>query len=168
MEINQDLREILNDLVKINNDRIEGYNRAIKESEPSDVDMKTLYKKMADQSQHYVAELSREVVKLGGDPTNGTTNAGKIYRAWMDVKSAVTGNDRHSILASNEFGEDVAQKAYKEALTSDEALSVDVRQLIANQQASLKESHDLIKKYRDMTDTTKDLNKPGSTLTSGL
>ncbi|MBE7169863.1 MAG: PA2169 family four-helix-bundle protein [Williamsia sp.] len=157
MELNENLREILNDLIKINNDRIEGYNRAIKESDANDVDLKTIYKRMADQSQQYVAELSREVVKLGGDPADGTTNSGKIYRAWMDVKAAFTGNDRHSILASNEYGEDVAQKAYKEALTSDEALSVEVRQLIANQQAALRESHDQIKKLRDMTDSSKNL-----------
>ena len=157
MELNENLREVLNDLIKINNDRVEGYNRAIKESDANDLDLKQLYKRMADQSLQYVAELSREVVKLGGDPEDGTTNAGKIYRAWMDVKAAFTGNDRHSILASNEYGEDVAQKAYKEALATDEALSVDVRQLIATQQAALKESHDLIKKYRDMTDSSKDV-----------
>ncbi len=157
MEINENLKEILNDLIKINNDRIEGYNKAIKESEANDLDLKAVYKRMADQSQQNVAELSREVVKLGGDPEDGTTNSGKIYRAWMDVKAAFTGSDRHSILASNEYGEDVAQKAYKEALTTDEPLSVEIRQLIATQQASLKESHDLIKKYRDTTASVKDL-----------
>ena len=157
MELNENLREVLNDLVKINNDRIEGYNRAIKESEAKDIDLIEIYKRMADQSQQYVAELSREVVKLGGDPTDGTTNAGKIYRAWMDVKAAFTGSDRHAILASNEYGEDVAQKAYKEALSTDEPLPVEIRQLIVQQQSSLKESHNLIKKYRDMTDTSKTL-----------
>lgn len=164
MELNENLREILNDLIKINNDRVEGYNRAIKESEASDVDLKTIYKGMADQSQQYVAQLSREVVKLGGDPADGTTNSGKIYRAWMDVKAAFTGNDRHSILASNEYGEDVAQKAYKEALTSDEELPADIRQLIVNQQSELKEAHDKIKKYRDMTDSSKNVTDTNSSL----
>ena len=36
---------------------------------------------------------------------------GKIYSAWMDVKSAFTCKNRVSILASCEFGEDQAQKA---------------------------------------------------------
>ena len=172
MESNENLKEVLNDLVKINNDRIEGYNRAIKESEATDIDLKEIYKKMADQSQQYVAELSREIVKLGGDPADGTTNSGKIYRAWMDVKAAFTGNDRHSILASNEYGEDVAQKAYKDALTTDEPLPVEIRQMIANQQSSLKESHDMIKKYRDMTGTANDIKSDikdeASSLKSGL
>jgi uncharacterized protein (TIGR02284 family) len=114
------------------------------------MDLKAIFNRMADESRQYIAELTQEVVKLGGKPETGTTNSGKIYRAWMDVKATFTGNDRKSILASCEFGEDAAQKAYDAALTTDEELPSDVRQLIANQKASLKTSHDVIKKYRDM------------------
>ena len=60
--------------------------------------------------------LATEVAALGDDIEKGTTNSGKIYRAWMDVKAAFTGHDRKAILASCEFGEDAAQAAYKTAL----------------------------------------------------
>ena len=150
MALNENTVEVLNDLIEINNDRIAGYNRAAKETESEDMDLKAIFNRMADESRQYIAELTQEVVKLGGKPETGTTNSGKIYRAWMDVKTTFTGNDRKSILASCEFGEDAAQKAYDAALTTDEELPSDVRQLIANQKASLKTSHDVIKKYRDM------------------
>jgi uncharacterized protein (TIGR02284 family) len=150
MAVNDNLIEVLNDLIQINNDRIEGYKRASNEAEEDDMDLKAIFNRMADESRGYVAELTQEVVKLGGEPTTSTTNSGKIYRAWMDVKATFTGNDRKAILASCEFGEDAAQKAYEAALSSDESLPLDVRQLIANQKASLKTSHDVIKKYRDM------------------
>jgi uncharacterized protein (TIGR02284 family) len=150
MATNDNLTEVLNDLIRINNDRIEGYKRAIKEADDSDVDLKAIFSRMEDESRQYLSELTREVVKLGGEPAEGTTASGKIYRAWMDVKATFTGSDRAAVLASCEFGEDAAQKAYQEALTTDEALTTEVRQLIANQQASLKVSHDTIKKYRDM------------------
>jgi uncharacterized protein (TIGR02284 family) len=150
MAFNDNTVEVLNDLIEINNDRIAGYHRAIKETEGEDMDLKAIFNRMADESRQYIAELTQEVVKLGGQPETGTTNSGKIYRAWMDVKATFTGNDRKSILASCEFGEDAAQKAYDAALTTDEELPSDVRQLIANQKASLKTSHDVIKKYRDM------------------
>src|SRR2546421_9780279 len=129
MEINENLTGVLNDLIRINNDRIEGYKRAAKEADDSDVDLKALFNRMADESRQYVAELTREVIKLGGEPATGTTASGKIYRAWMDVKATFTGKDREALLASCEFGEDAAQKAYQEALTSDETLSIDIRQL---------------------------------------
>jgi len=35
--------ELLNDLVQINNDRIVGYQKAIEESKPEDMDLKNLF-----------------------------------------------------------------------------------------------------------------------------
>ena len=149
MSNNENLVEVLNDLIQINNDRIEGYNRAAKEAQANDTDLKEIFSKMADESRQYLSELTREVVKLGGEPSSGTTASGKIYRAWMDVKATFTGSDRLAVLSNCEFGEDAAQKAYQEALTTDENLPTDLRQLIANHKASLKVSHDTIKRMRD-------------------
>lgn len=147
---NEKLVEVLNDLIEINNDRIVGYEKASQETEKIDVDLQAIFNKMADESRKYKAELNAEVARLGGEPADGTTNMGKIYRVWMDVKATFTGNDRQAILNSCEFGEDAAQKAYKEALASDAEIDADTRQLITSQQASLKTSHDVIKKFRDM------------------
>jgi uncharacterized protein (TIGR02284 family) len=151
MQKNEDLVEVLNDLIRINNDRVEGYEKAINETKDIDVDLKTLFRRMADQSRQNKAELIQEVQKRGGGAdTNSTTNSGKIYRAWMGVKATFSGKDRKSVLAACEFGEDAAQKAYQEALESDATMEVDARQLIVKQKTSLKESHDLIKRHRDM------------------
>ena len=155
MATNDNLVGVLNDLIRINNDRIEGYQRANNEARDIDMDLRAIFTRMSDESRQYAAELTQEVVKLGGEPATGTTASGKIYRAWMDVKATFTGHDRESVLASCEFGEDAAQKAYNSALESDAEMTADIRQLIANQKASLKTSHDVIKKYRDMHDTVK-------------
>jgi uncharacterized protein (TIGR02284 family) len=150
MEKQEELVGVLNDLIRINNDRIEGYQRASEEAKDTDVDLKAIFHEMADQSRKYVNELTSEVTKLGGDPASNTTMSGKVYRVWMDLKAAVTGKDRESILGNCEFGEDVAQKAYQAALESDAYMSTENRQLISEQKSSLKNSHDIIKKYRDM------------------
>lgn len=168
MEINKDLIEVLNDLIQINNDRVEGYKRASKESDNNDTDLNAIFNKMADESRQYVAELTREIVKLGGEPASGTTASGKIYRAWMDVKSTFSGSDRYTILASCEYGEDAAQKAYKDTLESDEIQSGEIRQLIENQKASLRISHDTMKKYRDMNKNDENGNIGSSSATSGV
>lgn len=147
---NEKLEEVLNDLIEINNDRITGYEKAINETKDIDVDLQAVFSKMADESRKYKAELTQAVTRLGGDPVStGTTNSGKIYRIWMDVKATFTGHDRQAVLENCEFGEDAAQKAYKMALASDAEMDADTRQLITSQQSSLKTSHDLIKKYRD-------------------
>lgn len=150
MATNDNVIEVLNDLIRINNDRVAGYEKASDEARNIDVDLRSIFSRMAEESRQYAAELTQEVVKLGGDPATGTTNSGKIYRAWMDIKATFTGKSRQAILENCEFGEDAAQKAYDEALKTDADLTADVRQLIANQKSSLKTSHDVIKKYRDL------------------
>lgn len=143
--------DVLNDLVLINNDRIAGYERAINESKDLDVDLKATFEGMVRESEENKRELSNKIRQHGGNVTTGTTTSGKIYRAWMDVKAKFTGNDRKSILASCEFGEDAAQRAYKSAL-EDEGLDADCRTVVTQQQSTLRQSHDLIKRYRDAHD----------------
>lgn len=149
MSINNDLTEVLNDLIQINNDRVVGYRKAVNEVEDADVDLKTLFGKMADESESYRNELSSEVIRLGGEVAEGTTGMGKIYRVWMDVKAVFSGHDRQAVLENCEFGEDAAQRAYKDALASDAEMSSDTRQLIAGQKEKLHTSHDTIKTLRD-------------------
>lgn len=150
MENQEELVGVLNDLIRINNDRIVGYERASKESKNIDVDLIATFNKMADQSRKYKAELVQQVSRLGGDAASDTTVSGKVYRVWMDLKAAITGKDRESILGSCEYGEDVAQRAYEAALESDAYMSTEVRQMISSQKSDLKTSHDLIRKYRDL------------------
>jgi len=140
--------EVLNDLIQINNDRIEGYERAARETEEKDIDLRAIFNNMADESRKYVSELSRYVTVRGEDTAEGTTLKGKIYRAWMDVKATFAGKDRKAIIASCEFGEDAAQKAYEEALKED--VPVEIRTVITEQKAKLRKSHDTIKRMRDM------------------
>jgi len=149
MSTNDNLIETLNDLIRINNDRIDGYEKAIKETEEIDVDLQGLFQKMANESREYVSELTSQVSSLGGEVATGTTNSGKIYRVWMDIKATFSGHDRQSVLESCEYGEDAAQEAYDDALATDADLPVSIRQMITDQKASLLTSHNLIKKYRD-------------------
>jgi uncharacterized protein (TIGR02284 family) len=149
MEKNRELFELLNDLVVINNDRIEGYERAINESSDTDIDLKSTFESMANQSRKNVNVLTQELSRMGGEVESGTTVSGKIYRVWMDLKAAVTDHSRKSILGSCEFGEDVALKTYKTALESDVAMPFTVREILEKQKEDLQTSHDLIKNYRD-------------------
>ena len=148
METTTATTEILNDLVQINNDRITGYQKALTELKEGDEDLKHLFISMIDESQKNKMALATEVAANGADIDSGTTNSGKIYRTWMDVKAIFTGHDRKTVLANCEFGEDAAQKAYKSAL-AEEGLPGYLYSLISEQQITLKASHDQIKALRD-------------------
>jgi uncharacterized protein (TIGR02284 family) len=140
--------EVLNDLILINNDRIKGYQRAKEELKDGDADLKSLFTAMIGESHTYKMALATEVAASGEEIDEGTTNSGKIYRAWMDVKAAFSGSDRKAVLESCEFGEDAAQKAYEMAL-KEEDLPGHIHSLISQQKTALRISHDKIKALRD-------------------
>lgn len=140
--------EVLNDLIQINNDRIEGYQKANEELKATDTDLHNLFTSFITQSTDLKLALEAEIATLGGEIETGTTTSGKIYRIWMDVKLLFTGKDRQAILDTCEFGEDAAQKAYREAEKSDD-IPLDVRQLISTQKVDLKTSHDKVRILRD-------------------
>ncbi|MDB5142723.1 MAG: family four-helix-bundle protein [Mucilaginibacter sp.] len=142
--------EILNDLILINNDRIAGYELALKEVEESegDADLIPMFLRFIDDSRRYKVELGTEIAAFGRDMETGTTMPGKLHRAWLAVKEAFTGHDRHSILEECEFAEDAIKKAYEDALT-DEIMAAYIREMLMEQQTELLEAHDEIKELRD-------------------
>jgi uncharacterized protein (TIGR02284 family) len=150
MTSNKELTGLLNDLVRINNDRKEGYQKAVEELKPTDIDLKTMFTNMANHSAQFSSELRQEITQLGEEPATDSTQSGKIYRVWMDVRSSISDHDRKSILDLCEFGEDAALKAYKAAIESDVEIPAEIRQMIVSQQSNIKTAHDVVKRYRDM------------------
>jgi uncharacterized protein (TIGR02284 family) len=138
--------ETLRDLIRINNDRVTGYSKAATQTD--DQELQSLFSQLSQQSRQFASELRSLVSDDDKNLTDETTTAGKIYRTWMDVKATFGGDDRKGILASCEFGEDAAQKAYKEALEDDD-LTPDVRVTVEKQKATLRQAHDKIKMMRD-------------------
>lgn len=145
---NEKTIEVLNTLITINNDRIEGYETAAEETEVHD--LKTLFARFSETSKKCKHELEAEVNKLGGEPAEGTKTSGKFFRVWMDVKAALTGNDRKAILNSCEYGEDAAKDTYKKVLENDlKNLSAAQQTMIEAQLILLKADHDKVKSTRD-------------------
>lgn len=146
---NEKTIKVLNSLIIINNDRIQGYDTASKETDEQD--LKTLFTQLSQTSQKCKQELVSEVNKLGGTPDEGTKTSGKFFRVWMDVKASITGKDRKAILNSCEFGEDVAVDTYTKVLRVNlDDLTTEQLKMINAQHALIKADHDKIKYLRDM------------------
>lgn len=146
-ENNQDIIDSLNNLIQINNDRIQGYLTASKETDQDD--LKSVFSEMMTTSQECRRELVQEVTKLGGTPIEGTTASGKLYRVWMDIKAALTSRDRKAILNSCEFGEDAAVKTYQTEIDSDALNGTEYLLMVKEQYSKIKSGHDKIKQMRD-------------------
>jgi len=139
--------ENLNDLVQIHNDRIAGYEKAMKDLKESDGELKGLFARLIGESHKFKMELGTEVNALGGEMETDTSFSGKIHRAWMSVKDTF-GSTNKSVLENCEFGEDAIQKAYKTAL-EDDTMPGYLSAILTRQQSELKSAHDKIKVLRD-------------------
>ncbi len=144
---NENQIEVLNDLIKINNDRIEGYRKAAEQLKEERGTLIPVFDKLQAESQTNTADLSSEVLRLGGTPDDGTTAGGKLYRAWMDVKATFGGDNPASVLVSCEGGEDAAKRAYKSAMESNDL--GDSLSVVSSQQQAQLQAHDQIKMLRD-------------------
>jgi len=150
MQSNEQLSAILNDLIEINNDRVKGYEKAVDETTIVDIDLHAIFNSMANDSRGYTADLTHEVIILGGESATGNTHFGNAQREWIDGTKSFTKNDRQTILESCDSGEDTAQKAYTNALSSDIKIDNKIRKILNDQQSSLKMAHNVIKKYREI------------------
>ncbi|RAJ01620.1 uncharacterized protein (TIGR02284 family) [Chitinophaga skermanii] len=149
MENHSKTVSIIEDLVKINNDRIEGYKKAMALN--NETDLAALFQQLVEESKMFNVELNKELRELGEPRERDTTFAGKIYRTWMDVKNTLFANaSRKSILKDCEYGEDAAKKAYISALEHAEELPGNVVNLITQQQQKQLASHDQVRHLRDL------------------
>jgi uncharacterized protein (TIGR02284 family) len=127
---NKRTTDVLQELTEFVNDRIEGYEYAAKES--TNPVNQAYYRELSNQSRTFANELNSIISRHGGSTERDTTIKGKFYRQWMDLKATLTGADEDAIIGSNIYGEEWAQKAYDDALSSHE-LPQDVRQIVEKQ-----------------------------------
>ncbi len=138
---NDEVISTLNNLVETCKDGQNGFRtaaEAIKNSE-----LTTLFNTYSQQRARFAAELQDEVLRLGGDPEETGSTAAALHRGWMNIKSAVTGEDDGAVISECERGEDSAVEAYEEALETD--LPNDVKVIVSRQFSQVKEAHDRIR-----------------------
>ena len=136
--------QVLNDLVRINKDRVEGYKRASYDTSVSD--LKALFCNMADESRKNITSLTREAIAAQGNPINELTPIGRIYNAWLTSQLKFEGENNDSVLNTCEFIELASLNAYKASKLS--SLSSHLIELIEHQEQSLETSYNVIRAYR--------------------
>jgi uncharacterized protein (TIGR02284 family) len=143
-------KSILKNLVKTLRDGQEGFAHA--SENVKNPRLKELFARFSMQRAKFAGELEAQLLSLGEkDPEKeGSSIGGAIHRTWIDLKAALTKGDVHGVLAEAERGEDVAKKAYHEAL-EESILPAPVHDVIAKQAAEIQIAHDEVKAFRDAT-----------------
>lgn len=138
--------DILNHLLETLKDGQEGFRTATEDVKSAAA--KELFAHCSLQRTKYITELQELAKSLGEpSPTNTSSFVGRVHRAWIDAKSAVTGHSDHSVLVECERGEDSAVAEYKKALAAE--LPPQVKSVLETQFAGIREAHDQVKAMRD-------------------
>ena len=138
---NKDAVDVLNSLIATVKDGENGFTSAAEKAKQSSV--KTLFSKYAAQRAEYGRELQAEVAHLGGDPETSGHAVASLHRGWLGLKEALAKDEDKALIDECEAGEDVAMKAYKEALGK--VLPTQVQSLIQKQFSGVQEAHGTIR-----------------------
>ncbi len=149
---NNETVSVLNGLIETCRDGEKGFTTAAEGSKSAD--LKQFFSEMASQRATFAHELEVKVTGLGGKPADMGHVAAVAHRGWMNIKTAVSGNDDKAILNECERGEDFAKKAFTDALN--EALPADLRPMIARQSGDVKTAHDKVRDLRDRQNAMSD------------
>ena len=130
-----------NDLVEINKTAAKGYQEAAEGV--TSPDLKAKLSQLSQQRAQFAAELNQHASQYGISPESESTIEGvvadaaaAVHRGWINIKSAITGQDDSAILGECETGDATALQSYETALKSTE-LPVDARNVIQKQHGEI-------------------------------
>ncbi len=137
----------LNKLIETCLDGQEGFRLAA-EAITDDEDLKGFLFSASLQRSKFAGELQNQVIELGEPaPLHTNSISSKLHRGWINIKTAVAGNDNHSILAECEKGEDSAVAEYRKALNSE--LPSPLSEIVSNQFQEVLATHNSVRGLRD-------------------
>jgi uncharacterized protein (TIGR02284 family) len=128
--------QVLNDLIRINIDRIAGLEKAAHIERTPELPLREAFYRMAIDARSYVNDLHAWVIRSGGVPVTQATITGKIYLRWLESQD---GFDAADSLSAFGISGAAAEEAYRHAL-EEEHLAGDVHDMLENQLWSLQRS----------------------------
>ena len=110
----QHIIDRVNSLIAFAEDGKMGYEAAAKDV--ADADMTVLFQRLAQERAYYIADLQKEVFKMGGSAENNGGPMGALHRVWLDMKSVFTSVNKEAIISACITGEETAIAEYKAIL----------------------------------------------------
>ena len=145
------LAELLHDLAMINLERAKAYEQASLQNHLFDVELRTTFALLANQSRQNNYMLNVQLEKMLAKASGVRPAPGNLYDQWKNKTGYFTGDNRKSLLTSCESGEEEMLIIYEKALEN--PLKVEAREMLQNQLRGLQSSLSTIKKIIDLSGT---------------
>lgn len=148
-ETKYDLKpEVIDNLAKIrqaNIDAADGFTEAAKHLD--DPALKAKFEKWAQQRRANSTELGELIEANGEEICRDGSWLAAFHRCYLNMKAAVTSDDKQTVLEEAEAGEDHIKEAYEEVLKDTPGSAVN--DVIQHQYAEVKKVHDEVRDLRD-------------------
>ncbi len=128
--------KILDDLTQTAKDGSEGYRLSAEAVD--DVQLSAIFLEFSAQREAFVSELQGLSAGFGGDPADSATLVGSLHRGWINLKQAISSNDRAAVLAECQRGDEHAVESYEDAIGT--PLPEAVQQILRPQLAFIREA----------------------------
>lgn len=140
--------EVVDNLAKLrqaNIDAADGFTEAAKHLDDST--LKSKFQEWAQQRRANSTELG-ELIEINSEEIDREGSwLAAFHRCYLNMKAALTSDDKQTVLEEAEAGEDHIKEAYEEVLKDTPGSAVN--DIIQNQYAGVKKVHDEVRDLRD-------------------
>ena len=147
----EDTARAYNDLVEINKTATKGYQEAAEGV--TNPQLKSELGRLSQQRAQFASELSQHASQFGINAQDDSTIEGAltdaaaaVHRGWINLKSAITGQDDSAILGECETGDATALKAYETALSAN--LPAQAKSVIEQQRSQILNAKNMVTQWK--------------------
>lgn len=149
-ESHDEVVKYLNELLEKNYDAENGFKKALEDAK--NPGLKNFFKQQAVIRSRFKTEIEKELHDLNAHPKVKEGSAtGSFHRAWIDIKTALSGNDDESVLEECIRGEKASAKEYEEKLKKGH-FPPKVKTLLTSQLHEIQNTISEVKRLEDIAD----------------
>lgn len=148
-DIHKEITDNLQDLLEKNYDAQKGFTKAM--TNAKNTRLKEFLQKQAAQRSRFATEITQELRNLNEEPKESGSITGDLHRAWIDIKSAVSGNDDEAVLEECIRGEKASADEYQEKLKKYN-FPPQVSSVLQKQSSEINATLSRVKRLEDLAD----------------
>lgn len=146
-DIHNNLVKNLQELLEKNYDAEKGFTKAMKAAENNN--LKEYFKYQAAQRSQFVNEITNEIRNLNETPKERGSASGAIHRAWIDIKSSLSGDKDEAVLEECIRGEKSSVEEYERRLKENRFPS-QIEDTLSNQKNRIQKTLNKVKTLEDL------------------
>ena len=146
MKYSKEMADKLNELLQRNYDSEKGFKNAV--DDVKNPQLKSFFKEKAQERYDFGHELKSEIRNFGEAPEKGSSVKADAHRTWMNLKSALSGDNEEAVLEEAIRGEKMAVENYNEVI-KDNDFPPSTKNLLLKQRNAIQKTLDNVKSLED-------------------